>query len=66
MTVKDDVLAVNYLMRQPITENETERVLHALALANYEVRKLPPADVIDARRIGRGSSLGVHNATVQP
>lgn len=42
MTTVADVLAVNYLMRQPTTEDEAERVIHALHLANYEIRKRPP------------------------
>lgn len=33
--VLDDVLAVNHLMREPVTQDEAERVLHALLLANY-------------------------------
>lgn len=37
-----DVLATAYLMRRPVTQDEAERVLHALGLANYEVTKRPP------------------------
>ena len=37
-----DVLATGYLMRQPVTQDEAERVIHALGLANYEIKKRPP------------------------
>lgn len=48
----DAVLAVNYLMRRPLTRDEVERVLHAVALANYEIRELPTArpDPLPRRR----------------
>jgi hypothetical protein len=49
--VVSDVLGVNYLMRKPITEDEAERVLHALYLANYEVTKRPPE--VPSRRRGK-------------
>ena len=37
-----DVVAVNYLMRRPTTFDEARRVVHALGLAGYELRKRPP------------------------
>lgn len=48
--VVDAVLGVNYLMRVPLTRDEVERVLHAVALANYEVRPLPIATAVRPRR----------------
>lgn len=54
MTVAEDVLAVNHLMRQPVTEDECERVVHALGLANYEIRKRPPEKATsDNTRLGK-------------
>lgn len=38
-----DVLATDYLMREPVTEDEARRVVHALYLADYDLRKRPPA-----------------------
>lgn len=48
--VVEDLLRVNYLMRKPLTRNECERVLAALALANYDVVRLPPMEGVQQRR----------------
>lgn len=40
--IVQDVLRMNYLMYTPITQREAERVVRALGLANYEIKKRPP------------------------
>lgn len=52
--VVEALMDVNHLMRQPVTEEECERVLHALYLSNYEVRpKRTERAIRRARRAAR-------------
>ena len=47
--IVQDVLAMNYLMRQATTRDEAERVVHALVLANYDIVPRPPERAVRSR-----------------